>query len=88
MNLRMINTEYMKYIIETLINFLIELILGYVVIIILSKIILYPGRDKIQNVTDKKRLIEKKIEIIKVRKWICIGWTVIIVIFNIYILVK
>lgn len=65
-----------------LINIFIELILGYAVFYILSNLILIPGKHKIQHVTNKDNYTSAKKEINKARKWLCLGWTLIILGIN------
>lgn len=67
-------------------SFLLELLIGYVVIFLIGYLILLPGKDKIQNIANKNDREEVKKENVKARKWLCIGWTLIVIGLNVYII--
>lgn len=65
-----------------LFNVFIELISGYAVLFVISHLILIPGKNKLMNVNDKNGYKIKKEEIRRVRRYICLIWTFIIIVIN------
>lgn len=75
----------MDDIFSTLLNVVLELICGYIPLYFLSYLILIPGKNKIEVVTDESERKQAKTEIKKVRTMMCLVWTIIIVGFNLAI---
>lgn len=73
-------------VLSVLLNVALELILGYIVFFVISWLILIPGKNKLQNVTDENGSKESKKEIMKARQWMCLAWTFIIAAVNLYTL--
>lgn len=70
------------------ISVLIELAIGYTVFHLIGNLVLIPGKDKILNVTNKKEYEEAKKENVKVRNWLFLIWTIAVIGFNLYRILK
>jgi hypothetical protein len=69
---------------STILSIFIELCLGYFFFFILGYLILIPGKNKL--LVYKNKLKTARNEIKKVRNWFCLGWTILVIGFHLYII--
>lgn len=78
--------KYSQIDLQIVIDIFMELLGGYLLFIIISYLIRIPGSGSLKRYKEQNEEKQTRKEIKVARKWLCLIWTVFIILLNLYII--